>query len=269
MQAALFFDVDGTLVPTFDPNDPGFSFMDLKPSPAVYDAFRRLRERGHKPFICTGRTLSTIGPELHDLNPVGIVSGAGSCVSIDGEVLYEATIPHDLLEESAKRFLDLGIETVLEANDLCVALTRPGEVYTDIPGIDSVHSIEELRAAVGDTRFEKCAFLGDDIPVFEREGEFFHRHFTLCNLGSNMAEISLKGVDKGAGVRRALEVLGEGPWQTFGFGDSENDRAMLGTVDVAVAMGNALPGIKEIADYVTLPVSEEGVPAALEHFGLI
>ena len=34
-------------------------------------------------------------------------------------------------------------------------------------------------------------------------------------------------------------------------------------------MGNALPNVRAVADYVTLTVAEEGVPAALEHFGLI
>lgn len=34
-------------------------------------------------------------------------------------------------------------------------------------------------------------------------------------------------------------------------------------------MGNALPQVKEVADYVTLSAADDGVPAGLAHFGLI
>ena len=44
---------------------------------------------------------------------------------------------------------------------------------------------------------------------------------------------------------------------------------MRAAVETFVAMGNALPNVREVADYVTLTAAEDGVPAALEHFGLI
>ena len=55
----------------------------------------------------------------------------------------------------------------------------------------------------------------------------------------------------------------------YGFGDSENDGSMLSAVDVAVAMGNALPAVRASADYVTDPVWDDGVATALEAFGLV
>ena len=49
--AVVFFDVDGTLVWDRSVDDPENSIVDLVPTPAVYDAFERLRDRGHKAFI--------------------------------------------------------------------------------------------------------------------------------------------------------------------------------------------------------------------------
>lgn len=58
-------------------------------------------------------------------------------------------------------------------------------------------------------------------------------------------------------------------YRTFAFGDSENDLPMMRVVDHPVAMGNALDSVKQAASYVTASVQEDGVPAALRHFGLI
>ncbi|MFR3925290.1 MAG: HAD hydrolase family protein, partial [Collinsella sp.] len=55
--AVLFFDVDGTLT-SFDPDDmTDKDYSAVRPSQAVIEAFHRLRDAGHKAFICTGRPL--------------------------------------------------------------------------------------------------------------------------------------------------------------------------------------------------------------------
>lgn len=81
-------------------------------------------------------------------------------------------------------------------------------------------------------------------------------------------ELSPKGIDKG--VARALEYLGRsGNERTFGFGDSGNDLGLLAAVETAVAMGNAMPEVKAVADYVTDDVAHDGTVTAMQHFGLI
>lgn len=65
------------------------------------------------------------------------------------------------------------------------------------------------------------------------------------------------------GVARALEYLGRaGNARTFGFGDSGNDLGMLAAVETAVAMGNAMPEVKAVADYVTDDVANDGTVTA-------
>lgn len=99
---------------------------------------------------------------------------------------------------------------------------------------------------------------------------FIDRNFELCNTGGQNRELSPKGIDKGVGVARALEYLGRtGSARTFGFGDSGNDLGMLAAVETAVAMGNAMPEVKAVADYVTDDVAHDGTVTAMQHFGLI
>src|SRR5699024_2429911 len=56
---------------------------------------------------------------------------------------------------------------------------------------------------------------------------------------------------------------------TLAFGDAENDMQMVEKCGIGVAMGNAENDLKEVADYVTTDVNQDGMLKAFEHFGLI
>ena len=53
------------------------------------------------------------------------------------------------------------------------------------------------------------------------------------------------------------------------FGDAENDIDMLKAAEVGVAMGNGVDCVKEIADYVTSDVDDDGIGKALRYFHVI
>jgi HAD superfamily hydrolase (TIGR01484 family) len=72
------------------------------------------------------------------------------------------------------------------------------------------------------------------------------------------------GVNKGTGVRVALEELGLSTHNALGVGDAENDHAFLGICECSVAVGNALPVLKERADVVTAKTHGAGVEEIIE-----
>lgn len=53
------------------------------------------------------------------------------------------------------------------------------------------------------------------------------------------------------------------------FGDGENDMDMLEFAGIGIAMGNADPEVKAIADEVTESVHENGVVRALYRHGIL
>lgn len=72
-RAALFFDVDGTLLWTdFDNMPESGDFNDILPDVEVYEAFEELNRRGHLTFLCTGRPLSLVNSRLLDLGFSGV-----------------------------------------------------------------------------------------------------------------------------------------------------------------------------------------------------
>ena len=53
------------------------------------------------------------------------------------------------------------------------------------------------------------------------------------------------------------------------FGDGGNDIQMLEYVALGIAMDNAGDKVKQVADYITDSVDDDGISNALKHFGLI
>ncbi len=84
----------------------------------------------------------------------------------------------------------------------------------------------------------------------------------ILNKGAVM--ILPKGVDKGTGVRFALQQMGIPVDQAVGIGDAENDRDLLLSCGLAVAVENALTDLKTIADRVTTRPRGAGVQELID-----
>ena len=267
--AVLFFDVDGTLT-SFDPDDmTDKDFNAIHPSKAVVDAFGRLRNAGHRAFICTGRPLWLVADGLRALNPVGIVAMAGATLEVEGRVVHEDCFDEDIVEELARRIIVAGGEALFETNGATYSLEPVGVEQSFLLGAGVVHGTDQMRVD-GRLRVGKVCINACDLARVANDDGFIDREFELCNTGGQNRELSPKGIDKGVGVARVLAYLGrEGNARTFGFGDSGNDLGMLAAVETAVAMGNAMPEVKAVADYVTDDVAHDGTVTAMQHFGLI
>ena len=84
----------------------------------------------------------------------------------------------------------------------------------------------------------------------------------IFNKGAVM--ILPSGVNKATGLRSAAERLGLMPEQIAGVGDAENDHAFLKICGYSVAVANALPTIREEADFVTERDHGDGVTELIE-----
>lgn len=67
------------------------------------------------------------------------------------------------------------------------------------------------------------------------------------------------GINKAKGLHEALKGMGLSEHNTVAVGDAENDNSMLQSAECAVAVSNALPQVKAIADWITAKPRGEGV----------
>jgi len=73
------------------------------------------------------------------------------------------------------------------------------------------------------------------------------------------------GVNKAAGLKRALKTLDISPAEVVAVGDAENDHALLEYCGYSAAVANALPSVKEHANLVLKETNGAGV-SELIHF---
>jgi hydroxymethylpyrimidine pyrophosphatase-like HAD family hydrolase len=72
------------------------------------------------------------------------------------------------------------------------------------------------------------------------------------------------GVNKGTGLVAALQELKFSAHNVVGVGDAENDLSFLSLCECSVAVANALPSLKEQADYTTKADNGDGVTELIE-----
>lgn len=194
--------------------------------PPTLEALERLRASGRRALLVTGREIEDLRLTFSRFDLFDII------VAENGAVLYypssgEFKLLHD---PPPKRFADAlreaGIKP-LSVGHVIVATQEPND------GIVGCW-IKEL---------------GVDLEI-------------ICNKGSVM--VLPAGVNKATGLAVALQECGVSPQNTVAVGDAENDHPFLNFCGFAVAVNNALPSLKEHADFVTCGSQGRGVAELID-----
>ena len=260
MIKALFLDIDGTLV----------SFNTHTIPSSTIAALTEVKKRGTRIFIATGRPLAII----NNLQPIehlidGYITANGAYCFIGNEEVVCMPIP----KEDVQRVIQLSDKLKFS----CIVVSK-----TEI----MVHNADELfdsifRNMLNVTNIQDNvpadAFLNQPVlqltPLITTEQE----EQIMTQLDECMStrwypaftDITLRGVDKAAGIDAFVAHQGLKLSQTMAIGDGGNDIAMLQHAGIGVAMGNANDDVKAVADFVTASVDEDGVVLALKQVGLI
>ena len=262
-----FFDIDGTLAwqdPKLVQELPEGE-RDLSPYPneTVAQAIRAFVANGNKAFICTGRALSCIHPKLLDLPWAGVVCLAGGYAELEGRIVRNAAISPGLLQRLAPYLEQSGEEIRFEGLNRVVRMSAdapeaPGYARTSGDAVTQLKHYNAYKILMS-------------TPLANRIAQDKELGPLLCfnELELEVTEISPRECTKRAGIEAVLDALGPDHGTVYGIGDASNDIALMETVDVGIAMGNAPDFLKEKADYVTDSIDHDGVVTALEHFGLI
>ncbi|MCI1986491.1 MAG: HAD family hydrolase [Lactobacillus sp.] len=87
--------------------------------------------------------------------------------------------------------------------------------------------------------------------------------FSMVWASPNFLEITAAGVTKLSGLKTLAQAWGTDVSHFAAFGDYENDLAMLAGVGYGVAMSNAIPAVKAVADVVVDNADHAGVGRTL------
>lgn len=84
----------------------------------------------------------------------------------------------------------------------------------------------------------------------------------------DMLELVPQGVNKWQGLQVLLDHLGVSGEGFMAIGDGGNDLEMVANAGIGVAMGNAVPAVKDAASLVVASNDEDGIAEAFERFVL-
>lgn len=265
-------DLDGTLLKT-----------NKELTAYTKDVLKRAAEQGIIVMPATGRPFSGIPKELIRLQEIRYAVTANGARVIDmkkNEVIVEELLAYDIAEamltvfERYDTFREIYYHGIGYASKEALARI---DKYLNIPAMADY--ITSTRVPVDDVRakFEEMNQPVDKIQALftsvedrdaaRKDIEEVPGIEITGALPMNL-EINAVGVNKGKAMIELGKVLGISREEIMAFGDGNNDLKMLKEVGTGVAMENAIPSLKEAADYVTLSNDEEGVAKFIEKYVL-
>jgi Cof subfamily protein (haloacid dehalogenase superfamily) len=135
------------------------------------------------------------------------------------------------------------------------------------PDIHFTHVYDEAFGAANKVCFAHEPEVMD--TIIEPLQRSFGDRFTIMRTAPRWTELSLLGIDKGSALREVQDLLNLQADEVMAFGDGENDIPLFKACAYGVAMGNAMPKLKENAWAITASNNEDGIAQALVSFGVI
>lgn len=277
-------DMDGTLVNN-----------QHKISEASARAIKKAQEQGIEFIITTGRSYEDSYPQVvaAGIDCNYLVMNGSELRDSQGEIIQNLYLNDELVKEIVEELTQLG---------LCVELyttggtfspsdeeTRKRAVATKINNFHQEISLEEAYKLAADHFLFKQMNVIDTVEsIFEKKYEvgkiisFSSDKELLAKLRETLAtkylvsvtgsfpvnlEITNPLADKGQAIKKYASEKGIPPSNIMTIGDSFNDLTMMeASFGYSVAMGNAIPEVKERAKYVTDTNDADGVAKAIERF---
>ena len=260
----LFFDVDGTLLDDRTHTLPR----------SVAPALEKVKAKGNRIFVNTGRTLCNMEREVLALPLDGCIMGCGTRVICGKETLR--CVEYDFKDSMRMR------DIIARADIPCVYECDTG-IYFDTPYFDlpqiqgfwnfsSVRGInrmitpeDEAFRAVKTFMFAEAQRIEALMAQLAQAG----MPYTAIDRGNDGWEVVPASCSKANGMDLIAEHLGVSLEDCYAFGDSHNDLPMLTHVSHSVAVGNAPQDVKEACRYVAPRVEENGIASILETLELM
>ena len=195
-------------------------------SEASLGALRRLKDTGRRLILVTGRELDDLLAIFPDYAIFDRIVAENGAVVFDPATREERALAEPPSPLLVQRLAALGV-TPLSCGRVIVATWSPHEKVV----LEAIHT------------------LGLELQV-------------IFNKGAVM--ILPSGINKASGLRTALGELALSSHNTVAIGDAENDHALLAECELGAAVANALPLLKQRADWVTESARGQGVCELIE-----
>jgi len=262
---ALVLDIDGTLTNS-----------KKEITEATKAAIWEITKKGHSVVLASGRPtpgmrryekeleLEKCGGYLLSFNGARVVDCA------TGEIVYQRLLSCGMIPRLYNFAKENGCGLITYFGDKVISAFEPDE-YVSLEARINGMEIQVVKNFVEfvDYDINKCLMTApaDKAPGFEQIlKEEYKDSASVYRSEPFFIEIMPKGVDKATTLSRMLETMDVSRENTICCGDGFNDISMIKYAGVGVAMGNAQPAVKEVADYITATNDEDGLVEVINEF---
>lgn len=248
----------------------------------VKDSLHKATEAGVKIVLTTGRPvkgvqayLKTLG--LADLEDQYVITYNGSVVeTTSGQVIASQEVGYPAYESMTHFGQKNWGEEVLVQAEMLEDIYTTNRVINPMASRESyfmsmpIHVLD-LADMPAEGNYVKVMLIAEVAKIDEIQQKLpkeIFDNYTIVRSDQYFLEILNKEASKGNGLRALADHLGIDMSETMAIGDQQNDMSMLETAGFGVAMGNAIPELKEIADAVTTTQDEHGVGVAIHKYVL-
>ncbi|MFF5254821.1 HAD family hydrolase [Streptomyces leeuwenhoekii] len=233
-------------------------------------ALARVAEAGARHLVVTGRPAPRVRSLLEDLGCTGLaVCGQGAQLYDAGadRLLWSVTLDRELAETALGK-IEAEVGQVYAAVDQDgidgLTLIEPGYLmpHPTLPAVRIDRRDDLWCAPISKVLLRHAELSDDELAATARA--VVGSLATVTMSGPGTVELQPCGVTKATGLALAAARLGLSPWQTIAFGDMPNDIPMFDWAARGVAMANAHPDLKAVADEVTTSNEDDGIAVVLE-----
>lgn len=250
-----------------------------KLTPRVKQAIASARAQGVTVVLASGRPVSGLAPFLHEL---GIESDQDYCIACNGalvqnigsgERVVEFPLSFDDFLFCEKVARDLGIHFQALDGQRMYTPNQDISIYTVADSHLSHVPLSYRRVEDMDPSMQFIKLMMIDEPAvldaaIQRLPNELTERFAVLKSAPFFLEVFDHRAGKGASLQRLAAHLGVNRANVMALGDQENDLTMLAFAATSVAMGNAIPAVKQVARFETATNAEDGVALAIERFVL-
>lgn len=263
MYKLIAIDLDGTLLAD-----------DLTISPDTVKAIQKAVEVGTIVTIATGRMFSSAKQFAQQLGiNVPLITYQGAIIkdANEQEVIYERLISPDIAQKLVEISSVKNIHLQVYQDDILYGAVENEKLVDYAEGVMVPYTVEPDLLKLAEKGFTKALFIEkpEMIDVLQEELKaLFGNRAHIAKSKPHFLEVTHPEANKGLALLHLAKTLGINQSEIIGIGDNHNDKELIVTAGLGVAMGNAVKEMKDIADFVSLSNNEEGVKHVIEKFVL-
>lgn len=231
-----------------------------------------------KVVLCSGRTHNAVIGYAKELGIDGssqymITNGGAIIERLDGEIVFQRMMSNDFYREFVKfiKENDLHYNVVDDHGNTYTSSCEHFDKYTIMQAYENDNGlyVREPDDLPKDFEITKAIINGDEQQLDEITplvNKKFAENYFVVRTGVGFLEIFPKDINKGNAIKVLAQKLNLNLEEIMAMGDRDNDIPMLKIVGKGIAMENAMPKVKESADFVTSDNNHSGVGVAIEKF---